>query len=132
MLHAMQRAVSFVHSFWRQNQAHRSADLAQALLKCRGLVPRCTGRSCRVVATAAPQAPTSPPQTATTVPQLPLCEREARHAVPLSDLLAWKAAAQRQVEAVGNSWSLQDEGPSAEDLQASWLALCRGLAFRWL
>ena len=55
-------------------------------------------------------------------PVPPLCERPARHAVPLADLLAWREAAQQQAEAIGGSWLEDDpDGPTAEDLQASGL-----------
>ncbi|PRW58532.1 hemK methyltransferase family member 1 [Chlorella sorokiniana] len=63
-------------------------------------------------------------EAATTQPVLPLCERPAQHAVPLTDLLAWRDAAQQQAEAVGDSWLASDpDGPTTEDLQTelSWL-----------
>lgn len=57
-------------------------------------------------------------EAAASQPVLPLCERPAQHAVPLSDLLAWRDAAQQQAEAVGDSWLASDpDGPTAEDLQ---------------
>ena len=56
-------------------------------------------------------------------PELPLCERPAQHAVPLGDLLAWREAAEGQVQAVGNAWVQQDDGPSVEDLQVLPLLL---------
>lgn len=56
-------------------------------------------------------------------PQLPLCEREPRHAVPLAALLAWHEAARRRIAGVGDSWAALDEGPSSEDLdtELGWL-----------
>lgn len=64
-------------------------------------------------------------------PELPLCERQAQHATPLVDLLAWREAAAAQVAAVGDSWAReQPDGPTAEDLQVcggGWLqAYCVG------
>lgn len=61
-------------------------------------------------------------------PAVPLCERPAQHEVPLADLLAWREASQRAVEAVGDSWAQQEaDGPTAEDLQAR-AGQCGGLA----
>jgi hypothetical protein len=63
---------------------------------------------------------------ATAQPQLPLCERQAQHAVPLRDLLAWLETALLQVKDVGDSWAQQDDGPSAEDLRVRAASLQRG------
>jgi hypothetical protein len=86
--------------------------------------PAGAARGARLTACAAQEvrgAPAQPPLEAQ--PQLPLCEREARHAVPLSDLLAWREVAERRIAGVGDSWARLDEGPSAEDLETElgWL-----------
>ena len=129
----MQRALLFAHLRALQRSQGWPAEVCHRILQCRGSCwappggtqpPRRGARQAVSASSglgAAPQALTDASQ-----PQLPLCEREASHAVPLPDLLAWREAAQRQVEAVGDSWAQAEDGPSAEDLQvccssiASW------------
>ena len=124
------RALTFARALEALQRAHRwSPDVACAIMAWRSHAapaarapPPPTGhrwRHARCVASSSAPTASLTAKAAASQPQLPLCEREAAHEAALSELLAWRDAARRQVEAVGDSWAQQDEGPSAEDLQAS-------------
>lgn len=74
--------------------------------------PRLGARRC--IAGSAHAAAAAPAQGQ---PQVPLCERSAEYTAEMASLLAWREAALAAVEAVGDAWTQQDDGPSAEDLQ---------------
>ena len=127
----MQRALSFANSVLALQRASLlPPEVCRRLMQRRGFhdpgfdrpqVATAAGgrRGSRAASTSLSEV--AAPEEAPPTPALPLCERAAQHAVPLSELLAWAESAARRVEAVGDSWAEQDEGPCAEDLR-----VCRG------
>lgn len=55
----------------------------------------------------------------------PLCQREASHIEPLGDLIALRTDVLAQIDSIGDRFAEADDGPGAQELQASHC--CRSL-----
>ena len=126
----MQRALSFANSVRALQRARLlPPEVCRRLMQCRGVcgpgfdsppgAAAAGGRRGSPAASEVREVEASALEEAPPTPALPLCERVAQHAVPLSELLAWAESAAQRVAAVGDSWAEHDEGPCAEDLQVS-------------
>jgi hypothetical protein len=126
----MQRALSFANSVRALQRARLlPPEVCRRLMQCRVLygpgfdsppaASAAGGRRGSPAASEVREVEASALEEAPPTPALPLCERVAQHAVPLSELLAWAESAVQRVAAVGDSWAEHDEGPCAEDLQVS-------------